>query len=150
MKFVADPNPKKVRIEPETAEEADWFATLSEGSKRVKRGAEMFVIKAFNEWRLNPPKLDVSGLAAAMMGGQKAPTKAEKAASAIEALREEGRAAIEKFDDAMGVMCREARGTLTRVANELHQLLYRQPFPFREGTREGRAWEARRWLAGHI
>jgi hypothetical protein len=74
MKFIADQNPKKVRIFPETDEEVAWVATLSEGSKRVKRGAERFVLKAFQEWRRNPTKLDMSGLASAMMGGPKLPT----------------------------------------------------------------------------
>ena len=148
MKFVADPNPKKVRIVPESDDESAWVATLSEGGKRVKRGAERFVLKAFNEWRRNPPKLDISGLASAMMGGPKAPTKAEKAADAIEALKAEGREALAVFDDAMGIMCREARGILVRVANELHQRLYRQPFPYSYGTREDRAWQAADWLRG--
>ena len=70
MKFVPDANPKKVRIEPETAEETAWVATLSEGSKRVKRGAERFVISAFTEWRRKTTKLDMSGLASAMMNGR--------------------------------------------------------------------------------
>ena len=144
MKFVADQNPKKVRIIPETAEEVAWVATLNEGAKRVKRGAERFVLSAFNEWRRKTPKLDMSGLAAAMMSGPK-PTKA---VDAVESLKAEGRKALAEFDEAMGLMCREARGTLVRVANELHQRLYRQPFPYRDGTREDRAWEARDWLRG--
>ena len=148
MKFVADPNPKKVRIIPETAEEVAWVATLNEGAKRIKRGAERFVLKAFNEWRRNPPKLDMSGLASAMMGGPKPPTKADKAVGAVEALKAEGRKALIACEDAMGLECREARGTLVRVANELHQRLYRQPFPYRDGTREDRAWEAHDWLRG--
>ena len=146
MKFVADPNPKKVRIIPETAEEVAWVATLNEGAKRVKRGAERFVLSAFNEWRRKTPKLDMSGLAAAMMSGPKPPTKAEKAVDAVESLKAEGRKALAEFDDAMGLMCREARGTLIRVANELYQRRYRQPFEYREGTREDRAWEAAEWL----
>lgn len=150
MKFITDPNPKKVKIQPETAEEAAWVATLSEGGKRIKRGAERFVIQAFLAWKRNPPKVDISGLADAMMGGPKPPTKAKKAADEIEKLKAEGREALEVFDDAMGIMCREARGTLVRVANELHQRLYRQPFPYREGTREDRAWEAADWLRGRL
>ena len=146
MKFVADQNPKKVQIVPETSDEVAWVSTLNEGSKRVKRGSERFVLSAFNEWRRNPPKLDMSGLASAMMGGPKPPTKADKAADDVEALKAEGRKALMEFDDAMGIMCREARGTLIRVANELYQRRYRQPFEYREGTREDRAWEAAEWL----
>lgn len=146
MKFVADPNPKKVRIEPETVEEAAWVATLSEGGKRVKRGAERFVLKAFNEWKQNPPKLDISGLAAAMMGGPVPPTKADRRQERIEALKEEGRDALDEFDEAMGTMCRKARGVLVRVANELHAAKHGIPFPFADGTREDRAWEAADWL----
>lgn len=143
MKFVTDVNPKKVRIEPETTDEITWVATLNEGSKRIKRGAERFVLKAFQEWRRNTPKLDMSDLAVTVMSG---PKPLKKSIDAIEALKAEGRKALEAFDDSMGMMCRESRGTLIRVANELYQRLRREPFSYRNEDRENRAWEAAEWL----
>ena len=65
---------------------------------------------------------------------------------AIEALKAEGRKALAEFDDAMGLMCRETRGTLIRVANELRQKTYRRPFEYMDGNREDRALEAAEWL----
>ena len=50
MKFIADANPKKVRITAETAAEEAWVSTLKENAKRVARGSEHFVLKACAEW----------------------------------------------------------------------------------------------------
>ena len=50
MKFIADANPKKVRLVAETAAETAWVSTLKESSKRVDRGSERFVLKACAEW----------------------------------------------------------------------------------------------------
>lgn len=50
MKFIADANPKKVRIAAETAAEEAWVSTLKESSKRIARGAEHFALKACAEW----------------------------------------------------------------------------------------------------
>ena len=50
MKFIADANPKKVRLVAETAAETAWVSTLKDSSKRIARGAERFVIRACAEW----------------------------------------------------------------------------------------------------
>ena len=50
MKFIADSNPKKVRLVAETAAEEAWVSTLKESAKRIARGAEHFVLKACAEW----------------------------------------------------------------------------------------------------
>lgn len=50
MKFIADANPKKVRLVAETAAETAWVSTLKESAKRVARGAERFVLRAYDEW----------------------------------------------------------------------------------------------------
>lgn len=157
MKFTPDKtNPKKVVIQPENDAERAWVSTLREGGKRVKRGSERYVICAFLEWKRslkNQTKIeiDVEGMKAAMMGYAPATqSKADRKADAIASLKEEAKDAIEKFDDAMGFMCRETRGKLCRIANELHQRLRGIPFEFSDGTREDRAWEARDWLANNI
>lgn len=146
MKFIPDANPKKVRIIPETAEETAWVNSLREEAKRIQRGSEKYALAAYNEWRRNPPKLDIGGLAAAMMGGPAPSTKADRRAERIEALKAEGREAIAEFDNAMGLMCREARGVLIRIANEFHQIKYGKPYPFPDESREERAWRAADWL----
>ena len=77
MKFVPDStNPKKVVMNPETAEEAAWVATLREGGKRIKKGAERFVLRAFHEWQRAPKGItvDAAELKAAMTSGADAPT----------------------------------------------------------------------------
>lgn len=50
MKFIADANPKKVRLVAETAAETAWVSTLKESAKRIARGAERFALNACAEW----------------------------------------------------------------------------------------------------
>ena len=40
----------KLRLVPETEQEARWVSTLAESSKRVKPGSQYFVEKSFHEW----------------------------------------------------------------------------------------------------
>ena len=50
MKFVDDLDPRLVRIQPETAEEAAWLATRPvPGGVKCRRGYEKFVLEEF-EW----------------------------------------------------------------------------------------------------
>ena len=70
MKFIADANPKKVRLVAETAAETAWVSTLKESSKRIARGAEHFVLKACAEWiRANGGAATVAKKAEAAMPG---------------------------------------------------------------------------------
>ena len=70
MKFIADANPKKVRLVAETAAETAWVSTLKESSKRIARGAEHFVLKACAEWiRANGGDAAVAKKAEASMPG---------------------------------------------------------------------------------
>lgn len=70
MKFIADTNPKKVRLVAETAAETAWVSTLKESSKRIARGAERFVIRDCAEWiRANGGAAAVAKKAEAAMPG---------------------------------------------------------------------------------
>lgn len=70
MKFIADANPKKVRLVAETTAEEAWVSTLKESAKRISRGAEHFVIKACAEWiRANGGAAAVAKKAEAAMPG---------------------------------------------------------------------------------
>ena len=70
MKFIADANPKKVRLAAETAAETAWVSTLKESAKRVDRGSERFVLKACAEWiRANGGAAAVAKKAEAAMPG---------------------------------------------------------------------------------
>ena len=155
MKFVPDStNPKKVQMVSETAEEAAWISTLREGGKRIRKGSERYVLRAFREWQRAPKGVAINAeeLKAAMTRGTDAPTPKNKE-DEIKRLQEEARDAVYEFDGGGLIyadVTREMRGRVIRLANELHQRLYGRAMEFGDGTREDRAWEARNWLESHF
>ena len=51
MKFLEIENSKKLFLEGETIEEQLWVSQLKESSKRIRKGCERYVLKAFDFWK---------------------------------------------------------------------------------------------------
>ena len=81
ISFESDPNKKKVRIVPQTAEAKAWCAQLPEASFRIKKGCEKFALKAFSLWKTGKGTKD---LAARLKAAREAINKEIRASKATD------------------------------------------------------------------